>query len=148
MALAGRDKAALRSSDGRTVDAASIDGRGPPQGLRRAVLKMVRNVTLRSFESVGVAVLIVHHTPHVRLAVARPLQDYAGMAQITNMGTVNCHDCGKLVSFSASACPSCGSRTPAGPPRRTRRAPRRINIEGTNDHVLACTTLALGLRPG
>jgi hypothetical protein len=54
---------------------------------------------------------------------------------------ISCHDCGEAISFSAVACPNCGSREPTGlqvfSTEETRRQVR-------NDHTLAVTVLACG----
>jgi hypothetical protein len=57
---------------------------------------------------------------------------------------INCHDCGRTVSFSAATCPNCGSLEPGGPHLHSKREQRRFRGEATNDHtlligVLACT---------
>ena len=49
---------------------------------------------------------------------------------------IGCHDCGESVSFSASACPHCGSRQPSGPYRMSRREQQLHRIEDRNDQTL------------
>jgi hypothetical protein len=49
---------------------------------------------------------------------------------------VGCHDCGEAVSFSAAACPHCGSREPSGPYIMSRREQRLHRIEERNDQTL------------
>lgn len=57
-----------------------------------------------------------------------------------------CHDCGKQVSFSAAACPHCGSREPFGHYVPSRREQRRRRIEERNDQTLvAMTVLCTGI---
>jgi DNA-directed RNA polymerase subunit RPC12/RpoP len=58
---------------------------------------------------------------------------------------VPCHDCGRAVSFSAVACPHCGSREPGGPYVFSPREKRRHNIEARNDHTLITTILACAI---
>ncbi|MGJ5207988.1 hypothetical protein [Bradyrhizobium sp. HKCCYLR20261] len=53
---------------------------------------------------------------------------------------IGCHDCGNGVSFSAVACPHCGSTEPAGPVVQSRRELRRLRIEATNDRRLIIVT--------
>lgn len=57
--------------------------------------------------------------------------------------TIDCHDCGKPVSFSAAACPQCGSREPSGPYRKSEKEARGHRIEERNDRNLIVTTIAL-----
>lgn len=59
------------------------------------------------------------------------------------MATMACHDCGTAVAQSARSCPLCGSRYPAGPHRRARRAPR-IGVEQRNDRCFAASVISLG----
>jgi hypothetical protein len=54
-----------------------------------------------------------------------------------------CHDCSALVSFTALACPHCGSREPSGPYRFTKRETRRFRIEERNDRRLILMTAGL-----
>jgi hypothetical protein len=61
------------------------------------------------------------------------------------MEVINCHDCERFVSFSASRCPHCGSAEPAGPYRFSKREARRFRIEDKNDNTLIVTTLAFGV---
>ncbi|SDC38944.1 hypothetical protein SAMN05216337_1002348 [Bradyrhizobium brasilense] len=49
---------------------------------------------------------------------------------------IGCHDCGEEVSFSAAACPHCGSREPSGPYIQSLREQRRHRIEERNDQTL------------
>jgi hypothetical protein len=60
------------------------------------------------------------------------------------METISCHDCGWSVSFSATTCPSCGSREPSGPYRHNRKEARRLGIEDKNDKNLIVVMTALG----
>jgi hypothetical protein len=46
---------------------------------------------------------------------------------------ISCHDCGNGVSFSARACPHCGSTEPSGPYQFNRKEARRHRIEERND---------------
>jgi hypothetical protein len=57
-----------------------------------------------------------------------------------------CHECGKQVSFSAAACPHCGSREPFGRYISSRRKQRLHRIEERNDQTLvAMTVLCTGI---
>ncbi|MGJ4928047.1 hypothetical protein ACQR1I_17060 [Bradyrhizobium sp. HKCCYLS2038] len=59
---------------------------------------------------------------------------------------IDCHDCGNGVSFSAAACPHCGSTEPAGPLMQSRRELRRLRVEATNDkRLVVVTALCAGL---
>lgn len=58
---------------------------------------------------------------------------------------IGCHDCGREVSFSAVACPHCGSREPSGPYVMSRREKRLHRIEQRNDRTLVAM---LGLCSG
>jgi hypothetical protein len=49
---------------------------------------------------------------------------------------ISCHDCGNGVSFTALACPHCGSTEPSGPYIRSRKEARRYRIEERNDRIL------------
>jgi hypothetical protein len=49
---------------------------------------------------------------------------------------IACYDCGKAVSFSADACPHCGSRQPSGPYAMSRREKRLHRIEDRNDQTM------------
>jgi uncharacterized membrane protein YeaQ/YmgE (transglycosylase-associated protein family) len=60
------------------------------------------------------------------------------------METIFCHDCEKPVSFSAAACPQCGSIEPRGPYRHSRREIRRHRIEERNDRTLITFMIVLG----
>ena len=60
------------------------------------------------------------------------------------METIICHDCEKPVSFSAAACPQCGSIEPRGPYRHNRREIRRHRIEERNDRTLIMFMAVLG----
>ncbi|WP_257165608.1 hypothetical protein [Bradyrhizobium sp. SRS-191] len=53
---------------------------------------------------------------------------------------IDCHDCGNGVSFSAVACPHCGSTEPAGPAVQSRRELQRLRIEASNDRRLVVVT--------
>jgi hypothetical protein len=55
---------------------------------------------------------------------------------------INCHDCGKAVSFSATNCPHCGSIEPSGPYAFSRREARRFRAEQRNDNMMIVTTAA------
>jgi hypothetical protein len=57
---------------------------------------------------------------------------------------ITCHDCGNGVSFSAQACPRCGSREPSGPYRHSRKEARRLGAEDKNDRTLIMMTVGLG----
>jgi hypothetical protein len=56
---------------------------------------------------------------------------------------ISCHDCGSGVSFSARACPHCGSTEPSGPYRFSKREARRLRIEERNDRRLILMTTGL-----
>jgi hypothetical protein len=60
------------------------------------------------------------------------------------MELINCHDCGWSVSFSAAACPRCGSKEPSGPYRHNRKEARRLRLEERNDRRLILMTVGLG----
>jgi hypothetical protein len=59
------------------------------------------------------------------------------------MELIACHDCGNGVSFSALACPHCGSTEPSGPYQFSRKEARRIRIEERNDRRLILMTAGL-----
>ena len=52
------------------------------------------------------------------------------------MEVISCHDCKRLVSFTAISCPHCGSTEAAGPYRFSKREARRYRIEDRNDNNL------------
>jgi uncharacterized membrane protein YeaQ/YmgE (transglycosylase-associated protein family) len=54
------------------------------------------------------------------------------------------HDCEKPVSFSATACPQCGSIEPREPYRHNRREIGRHRIEERNDRTLILFMVVLG----
>jgi hypothetical protein len=58
---------------------------------------------------------------------------------------ISCHDCRRPVSFSAAACPHCGSREPAGTYQFNKKEARKFRIEDKNDNYLVKTTLLLGV---
>jgi hypothetical protein len=58
---------------------------------------------------------------------------------------ISCHDCERSVSFSAAACPHCGSTEPSGPHRHSRREAARIGIEGRNDTRLILMTAGMSV---
>lgn len=58
---------------------------------------------------------------------------------------ITCHDCGNGVSFTALACPSCGSIEPSGAYRFNAREARRYRIEERNDRRLILMTAALAM---
>jgi ribosomal protein L40E len=57
---------------------------------------------------------------------------------------ISCHDCGGRMSFSAAACPHCGSTEPRGPYIHSRSELRRFRAEERNDRTLAISVLACG----
>lgn len=57
---------------------------------------------------------------------------------------VTCHDCSGAISFTATACPHCGSREPSGPYRMNSRERRRHRAEYHNDRRLVISTIAFG----
>jgi hypothetical protein len=62
-----------------------------------------------------------------------------------------CYDCSGAISFSAAACPHCGSTEPTGPYFHSKRERQRHRIEARNDHSLAIATLvctAVGILYG
>ena len=61
------------------------------------------------------------------------------------MEIIKCHDCRRSVSFSASYCPHCGSKEPAGTYQFSKKEARKFRIEDRNDNYLVRTTLLLGL---
>jgi hypothetical protein len=52
-----------------------------------------------------------------------------------------CHDCGGAVSFSAVACPHCGSTEPGGPYIFSRKETNKFRIEERNDHSMVVITV-------
>jgi hypothetical protein len=56
---------------------------------------------------------------------------------------ISCHDCGWSVSFSATACPRCGSRESSGPYRFSAREARRLGAEDKNARTLIMMTVGL-----
>jgi hypothetical protein len=58
---------------------------------------------------------------------------------------INCHDCGRPISFSATTCPSCGSLEPGGPYVHSGRERRRFRGEARNDHTLLIAVLGCAL---
>ncbi|MEH2468982.1 hypothetical protein V1281_001762 [Nitrobacteraceae bacterium AZCC 2161] len=58
--------------------------------------------------------------------------------------TIDCHDCGNPVSFSAVSCPRCGSREPSGPYKKSAKEAQRHRIEDRNDRNLIVTAMTLG----
>jgi hypothetical protein len=58
---------------------------------------------------------------------------------------INCHDCGRTISFSATACPNCGSLAPGGPYIHNKREVRRFRGEARNDHTLLITVLGCAI---
>jgi hypothetical protein len=60
------------------------------------------------------------------------------------MELISCHDCGNGVSFTARACPHCGSTEPSGSYRFSAREARRHRIEERNDRTLILMTAGLG----
>jgi hypothetical protein len=61
------------------------------------------------------------------------------------MEVISCHDCKRFVSFTASYCPHCGFKEPAGAYQFSKREARKFRIEDKNDNYLVRTTLLLGL---
>ena len=55
---------------------------------------------------------------------------------------IDCHDCGRPVSFRAVSCPNCGSTEPSGPYRFSKKELRRHRAEERNDHTLLVATVA------
>jgi hypothetical protein len=64
------------------------------------------------------------------------------------METIDCHDCGNFVSFSAIRCPHCGSSEPSGPYRMSAKEARRHRAEYRNDKRLAATALTFAFLGG
>jgi rRNA maturation protein Nop10 len=58
---------------------------------------------------------------------------------------IQCHDCGNGISFSALACPHCGSIEPSGPYRFSAKEARRYRIEERNDGRLIFVTGAMAI---
>jgi hypothetical protein len=52
-----------------------------------------------------------------------------------------CHDCGGAISFSAAACPHCGSTQPGGPYVFNRKEANKHRIEERNDHSMLVITV-------
>ena len=59
----------------------------------------------------------------------------------TKTELTTCHDCGGAVSFSAAACPHCGSNEPGGPYVFNKKEAQRLRIEQRNDDSMAWATL-------
>jgi hypothetical protein len=55
---------------------------------------------------------------------------------------IDCHDCGRPVSFSAVSCPHCGSTEPSGPYKFSKKQLRRLRVEQRNDNILVITAVA------
>ena len=73
------------------------------------------------------------------------------MGQAKRRELINCQDCGGGVSFTAVACPHCGSTQPQGPYRHNARERRLFDIERQNDRRLVKITVgccALGIAFG
>jgi hypothetical protein len=60
-----------------------------------------------------------------------------------NKELISCHDCSAPVSFTARACPHCGSTESSGPYQFSRKEARRIRIEERNDRRLFLMTSGL-----
>jgi hypothetical protein len=58
---------------------------------------------------------------------------------------INCHDCGRSISFSATRCPNCGSLEPGGPYVHSEREQRRFGGEARNDHTLLIAVVGCAL---
>lgn len=68
------------------------------------------------------------------------------MGMVQPQELIDCSDCGGRVSFSAAACPHCGSREPAGPYVHSPREQRRHRIEERNDQtVIGMLVLCTGI---
>jgi rRNA maturation protein Nop10 len=61
------------------------------------------------------------------------------------MEVINCQDCRRSVSFSATRCPHCGSTEPAGPYRFSKKEARKYRIEDRNDNNLVATSVTFGI---
>jgi hypothetical protein len=61
------------------------------------------------------------------------------------MELISCHDCDGQVSFSAAACPHCGSREPLGPYLFSQKEARRGRIEQRNDRRLILMMVGLAV---
>jgi hypothetical protein len=59
----------------------------------------------------------------------------------TRAELIDCHDCRRLVSFSAVSCPHCGCTAPSGPYVHSKKELRRLRAEDRNDHTLLVTTV-------
>jgi hypothetical protein len=55
---------------------------------------------------------------------------------------IDCHDCGRAVSFLANSCPHCGSPEPSGPYVHSKKELWRLRIEQRNDTNLLVTMAA------
>jgi hypothetical protein len=55
---------------------------------------------------------------------------------------IDCHDCGRPISFSAVSCPHCGSTEPSGPYKFSKKQLRGIRVEQRNDQMLVITAVA------
>ncbi|MGY3453219.1 hypothetical protein [Bradyrhizobium sp. USDA 4353] len=70
----------------------------------------------------------------------------AQQRQAKRQELIDCQDCGNGVSFSAVACPHCGSTEPTGPVVQNRRELKRLRIEAGNDRrLVVVTALCAGL---
>lgn len=59
---------------------------------------------------------------------------------------IGCRDCGNAVSFSAFACPHCGSREPSLSYEKSRKERRLHRIEQRNDQtMISMTVLCTGV---
>jgi hypothetical protein len=66
------------------------------------------------------------------------------MRKMIRAELIDCHDCGRPVSFSAVSCPHCGSTETSGSYVFSKKEARRLRIEQRNDETLAVTTVACG----
>lgn len=62
---------------------------------------------------------------------------------MANTELISCHDCSASVSFTALACPHCGSTEPSGPYQFSQKEARRYRIEERNDRRLILMTAGL-----
>ncbi|WP_197689301.1 zinc-ribbon domain-containing protein [Bradyrhizobium erythrophlei] len=82
--------------------------------------------------------------PNALSDLQRPVAKLEWEKSGLGMEVIDCHDCKRPVSFSAVACPHCGSLEAAGPYRFSKKEARRYRIEQKNDNNLLITSLAFG----
>ena len=61
---------------------------------------------------------------------------------------IDCYDCQRPVSFTATRCPQCGSTQPAGPYVMSTKEIKNFRIEERNDRNMIMTAIGLGAIGG